>query len=153
MEQEELKIGVDAAYRQACKSFEEGGIPIGSCITLHGKILAEGHNQRVQSHSNIRHGEMDCIERAGHQTDLSNATIFSSLTPCLMCTGAIILFKIPRVVILDNINIDDFETDLSLLKCRGVEILILSHNPSVELNKKFQTSAGSRKIWLGDVGL
>ncbi|WP_018276826.1 nucleoside deaminase [Teredinibacter turnerae] len=87
----ELQLGIDATYQQALKSFHEGGVPIGSCIMQAGQVVAVGHNHRIQCGSNIRHGETDCIEKCGHTVDFSQVTLFSSLTPCLMCTGAIIL--------------------------------------------------------------
>ncbi|WP_018415592.1 nucleoside deaminase [Teredinibacter turnerae] len=148
----ELQLGIDATYQQALKSFHEGGVPIGSCIMQAGQVVAVGHNHRIQCGSNIRHGETDCIEKCGHTVDFSQVTLFSSLTPCLMCTGAIILYSIPRVVILDNINIHDYETNLDMLRERNVEVTILNHKPSIELNRQFQRSAETRKLWLGDVG-
>lgn len=153
MNEKEMQLGIQATYQQALKSFNEGGIPIGSCIVLNGAVAATGHNHRVQCDSNIRHGETDCIEKAGHSIDFSKAIIFSSLTPCLMCTGAIILFGIPSVVILDNVNINDYETDLNLLGSRGADVTIIAHEPSIELNRTFQNDPGSRSIWLGDVGI
>lgn len=149
----DLDVGVEAAYRQALKSYQEGGVPIGSSLVINGQVVAVGHNHRVQCDSNIRHGETDCIENAGHKVDFTQATLFSSLTPCLMCTGAIILFGVPRVVILDNINIDDYESDLEMLRKRGIEVTILEHAPSIELNRAFQQNPQSRAIWLGDVGI
>ncbi len=153
MNEKEMQVGIQTAYDEALKSFNVGGIPIGSCLIVDGIVVAAGHNNRVQCGSNIRHGETDCIETAGHNIDLSKSTIFSSLTPCLMCTGAIILFKIPRVVILDNVNVNDFETDLNMLEKRGVEVIIIDHEPSIELNRQFQTNPNTRPIWLGDVGI
>ncbi|HEY6527731.1 MAG TPA: nucleoside deaminase [Cellvibrionaceae bacterium] len=149
----DLQLGVEAAYAQALKSFNEGGVPIGSSLLVNGKVVAVGHNHRVQCGSNIRHGETDCIENAKHQVDFTQATIYSSLTPCLMCTGAIILFGIPRVVVLDNINIGDYATDLHMLGSRGVEVTIIEHQPSIELNRTFQKDPKTRPIWLGDVGI
>jgi cytosine/creatinine deaminase len=153
MSSDELQLGIEVTYNQALKSFNEGGVPIGSCIMLDGKVVAVGHNHRVQCNSNIRHGETDCIENAKHTVDFTQATIYSSLTPCLMCTGAIILFGIPKVVVLDNINIADYESDLNMLRSRGVEVTILDHQPSIELNRTFQTQPKTRSIWLGDVGV
>jgi cytosine/creatinine deaminase len=149
----ELQLGVEAAYAQALKSFNEGDVPIGSSLMVDSKVIAVGHNHRVQCGSNIRHGETDCIENAKHNVDFTRATIYSSLTSCLMCTGAIILFGIPRVVVLDNINIIDYVTDLEMLSSRGVEVTIIEHQPSIELNRRFQKDPKTRPIWLGDVGI
>lgn len=153
MDTKAMELGISATYEQALKSFNEGGVPIGSCLLVDGKVVAVGHNHRVQCGSNIRHGETDCIENAGHNVDFTRATIFSSLTPCLMCTGAIILFGIPRVVILDNHNINDYKSDLELLRANNVEVMVVDHGPSIELNRRFQSEPNTRKIWLGDVGI
>lgn len=152
MSKSELEIGIEATYQQALKSLGEGGIPIGSCILVDGLVVASGHNQRVQCGSNIRHGETDCLEQCGHNVDFKRATMFSSLTPCMMCTGAIILFGIPRVVVLDNENTSDFETDLDLLRKHDVEVVVVNHAASIKLNREYQNDPMTRKVWLGDVG-
>lgn len=153
MNEYELALGVRTTYEQALKSFHEGGVPIGSCLLVDGEVAAVGHNHRHQCGSNIRHGETDCIEKAGHAVDFSRAVIFSSLTPCLMCTGAIILFGIPQVVILDNVNIQDYETDLELLYKRNISVTVVQHTPSIDLNRQFQIDPRTRRLWLGDVGV
>ena len=147
-----LRTGTEAAYGQAEKSFNEGGVPVGSALVLDGVLIAVGHNKRVQTGSNVLHGETDCIENAGHGHDLSRAILFTTLSPCSMCAGAILLFSIPAVVILDDENTGDFETNVDFLKSKGVDVLVAPHAPSIELNRMFQQSPATRPIWLGDVG-
>jgi cytosine/creatinine deaminase len=149
----EMRIGIQSAYMQALKSFREGGIPVGAALLLEGAIVSLGHNRRVQRGSNILHGEMDCIENAGHGWDFTKSTMFTTLSPCLMCSHSILLFRIPRLVILDNTNTDDFVTNLERLKDGGVTVTIVEHEPSMELNRRFQTDPATRKVWMGDVGV
>ncbi len=147
-----FEIGVEAALAQARKSLAEGGIPIGSSLMIGNAVIAVGHNRRIQRGSNILHGETDCIESAGHHFDLTQSTIFSTLSPCTMCAGAIILYGIPRAVILDNENVDDFVTGEEHLRQAGVEVLIRPNPRIVEMNRRFQTDPETRPRWLGDVG-
>jgi cytosine deaminase len=149
----EMRIGIQSAYLQALKSFREGGVPVGSALLLDGGIASLGHNRRVQKGSNILHGEMDCIENAGHHVDFTKSVLFTTLSPCLMCSHSILLFRIPQVVVLDNVNTKDFVTDLEGLKSKGVRITIIEHKPAIELNSRFQTDPSTRKMWMGDVGI
>ncbi len=146
------QVGIETAYMQALKSFNAKGVPVGSALMLGDAVVAIGHNQRFQKGSNVLHGEMDCIEQAGHEFDLSRATLFTTLSPCTMCTGAILLFRIPRVVILDSVNTTDFETSEDRLRAAGVEVVNVTHAPSIELNRRFQTDPDTRPKWTGDVG-
>ena len=152
MTENEIQTGIQSAYMQALKSFKEGGVPVGSALLIKGAVVALGHNQRIQKGSNVLHGEMDCIENAGQEFDFTQATLFTTLSPCMMCSHTILLFGIPRVVILDNHNTDDFETNMEILKERGVEVTVIEHQPSIDLNHQFQTNSATRKIWLGDIG-
>lgn len=152
MEEDEIRIGSSAALMQAMKSLKEGGIPIGSAMTIDGAVVSVGHNRRVQDRSNIVHGEMDCIERAGHTMDFSRATLFTTLSPCQMCTGAVLLFRIPRLVILDNENIDDFSPGTDLLRASGVEVFVRPHTEMIRVMRAFQKNDNTRPVWLGDVG-
>ena len=149
---EMLQRGTDAAYAQAKKSFEEGGVPVGAALLIEGEVIAVGHNRRVQQGSSVLHGETDCIERAGHDHDLSRAMLFTTLSPCPMCAGAIRLFRIPEVVILDSVNTADFEISEAELEARGVRVTTIDHAPSIELNRRFQQDPATRSLWLGDVG-
>jgi cytosine deaminase len=147
-----LALGTEAAFGQARKSFEEGGVPVGAALVLDGGVIAAGHNRRIQQGSSILHGETDCIERAGHEHDLSRAVLFTTLSPCPMCAGAIRLFRIPEVVILDAENTRDFETSEAELRAHGVVVTRAPHGPSMELNRRFQQEPATRRLWLGDVG-
>ena len=148
----EMRTGIQSAYMQALKSFREGGVPVGSALHLDGGIASLGHNRRVQKGSNILHGEMDCIENAGHHVDFTKSVLFTTLAPCLMCSHSILLFRIPQVVVLDNVNTRDFVTDLEELKSKGVRITVIEHKPARDLNSRFQTDPSTRTIWMGDVG-
>ena len=152
MNENEMNIGIRSAYMQALKSFKEGGVPVGSALLVDGAIVSLGHNRRFQRGSNILHGEMDCIENAGHFIDFTKSTLFTTLSPCLMCSNTILLFGIPRLVVLDTKNTDDFETSLENLEEKGVEVIVIEHEPSIELNRRFQTEPDTRKRWMGDVG-
>lgn len=147
-----LALGTAAAHDQARKSFDEGGVPVGAALVLDGELIASGHNRRMQTGSSILHGETDCIERAGHDHDLSRAILFTTLSPCSMCAGAIRLFRIPEVVILDAVNTGDYDTNEDWLRAHGVRVTVLAHAPSIELNRRFQQDPATRPLWLGDVG-
>jgi cytosine deaminase len=149
----EMRIGIQSAYLQALKSFREGGVPVGSALLFDGGIAALGHNRRVQRGSNILHGEMDCMENAGHHVDFTQSALFTTLSPCLMCAHSILLFKIPQVVILDDVNTRDFVTSVEELRSKGVQITVMAHESSINLNSRFQTDPSTRKVWMGDVGV
>lgn len=148
----EMRIGIHSAYLQALKSFREGGVPVGSALLIDGGIASLGHNRRVQRGSNILHGEMDCIENAGQHVDFAKSVLFTTLSPCLMCAHTIVLFRIPRLVVLDEVNTADFVTSLQALRERGIEVTLAAHGPSMDLNRRFQTDPATRGIWMGDVG-
>src|SRR5262245_55328220 len=92
------------ALEQARKSYEEGGIPVGATLARRGKLLAAGHNRRVQDDDPIAHGQMDCIRKAGRQKSLKGTTLYTTLCPCMMCAGTIVQFRVPRVVIGEDVN-------------------------------------------------
>lgn len=148
----EMRIGIQSAYLQALKSFREGGVPVGSALLVAGGIASLGHNRRVQRGSNILHGEMDCIENAGHHVDFTQSVLFTTLSPCLMCAHSILLFRIPQLVVLDDINTKDFVTSLEELRDKGVRITVMEHKPSIDLSSRFQADPSTRKVWMGDVG-
>ncbi len=148
----EMRIGIQSAHLQALKSFREGGVPVGSALLIDGGIASLGHNRRVQRGSNILHGEMDCIENAGHHVEFTKSVLFTTLSPCLMCAHSILLFRIPRLVVLDDANTADFVTSLQALRQKGVEVMLVEHEPSMALNRRFQSDPATRGIWMGDVG-
>src|SRR6187399_1193081 len=112
------------AIEQGAKSLSEGGVPVGAALVADGKLLAAGHNRRVQQGSAIRHGETDALENAGrlHASVYARATMYTTLSPCDMCSGAILLYKIPRVVVGENRT---FLGNEGLLRSRGVEVVVL----------------------------
>ena len=109
------------AYEEALAGFEEGGCPIGSVLAEGDRMLGRGRNQRVQQGDPIAHGEMECLRRAGRQNSYRRMTLYTSLSPCMMCTGTIVQFGIPRVVIGEN---KTFGGNEEVLRSRGVEVLI-----------------------------
>jgi len=122
------------ALGEAKKSLSENGVPVGAVLVKDGKIISRGHNQRVQKNNPTAHGEMDCIEKAGRQTSYQGMTLYTTLSPCMMCSGAIIQFKIPRLVIGEYKN---FEGNIEFLKKCGVEIRILNDEDSITMMNNF----------------
>ena len=137
------------AIREAEKGLAEGGIPIGSVLVHEGKIIGRGHNRRIQKGSAILHGEMDALENAGRLSAsvYKNCTLYTTLSPCPMCSGAIALYGIPHVVIGENRN---FMGEEELLRSRGVELDILDDHHCVEMMDKFIQE--NPKLWNEDIG-
>lgn len=137
------------AYEQALKSYNEGGCPIGSVIVGEdGKILGIGHNMLVQEGNPILHGEMSAMRDAGRMPSRRKTTMYTSLSPCMMCTGTIIQFKIARVVIGDTVN--SGPANVELLKQQGVEVITLDDPDCIKLVKKFREEKPD--LWLEDWG-
>lgn len=141
---------MSVALAQARKGQSEGGIPIGSVLVVDGKLLGQGHNRRVQQGSPILHGEMDCLENAGRlpASTYRRATIYTTLSPCSMCSGAILLYEIPRVVLAEN---ETFRGDEELLRSRGVEVVNLDLEEAKELMASFIEKNPS--LWNEDIGV
>jgi len=139
-----------AALAEAKKGLREGGIPIGAVLVKDGKIIGRGHNRRVQKKSAILHAEMDCLENAGRlkAKDYRECTIYSTLSPCDMCTGAILLYKIPTVVIGEN---DTFKGPESYSKKQGVKLVNLNSRDCKKLMKDF--IAAKPELWNEDIGV
>lgn len=138
-----------AAIEQAKKSLAEGGIPIGSVLVIDGKIVGRGHNQRVQKGSCVLHAEMDCLENAGRLTakDYQRAVLYSTLSPCDMCSGTVLLYGIPKVVVGENRT---FQGPEGYVKSRGVELIIQDNTECVELMQDF--IATKPELWNEDIG-
>jgi len=137
------------AYDEAQKSLREGGIPIGSVIVNQGEIIGRGHNRRVQQGSTILHGEMDALENAGRlpASLYRECTLYTTLSPCPMCSGAILLYGIPRVIIGEN---NTFMGEEVLLRSRGVEIEVLQDPACIQMMKTFiRRNPG---LWNEDIG-
>jgi cytosine/creatinine deaminase len=124
------------ALREARQGLSEGGIPIGSVLVLDGRIAGRGHNRRVQEHSAILHAEVDCLRNAGRRSadQYRRAILYSTLSPCDMCSGAVLLYKIPVVVVGENRN---FRGPEDYLRARGVEVRVLNDAACVELLREF----------------
>jgi cytosine deaminase len=139
-----------AAIEEARQGLAEGGIPIGSVIAYRGEIIGRGHNQRVQKGSAILHGEMDALENAGRRTAdvYRESTLYTTLSPCPMCSGTILLYGIPRVVIGENRT---FMGEEELLRSRGVEIEVLQDPECLELMRRF--IAEQPRLWNEDIGV
>ena len=139
-----------AAIDDAKKGLAEGGIPIGSVIEHNGKIIGRGHNRRVQNGSAILHGEMDALENAGRLTAIvyRECTLYTTLSPCPMCTGAILLYQIPRVIIGEN---KTFMGDEKLLESRNIKTLVLQDHRCIEMMEQFILKKPT--LWNEDIGV
>jgi cytosine deaminase len=140
---------MQAAVEEARKGLAEGGIPIGSVLVHNGKIIGRGHNRRVQKGSTTLHGEMDALENAGRQSAkiYRESVIYTTLSPCPMCSGAILLYGIPKVVIGEN---KTFMGDEAHLRSRGVELEVVDSSECVELMTDFINNRP--ELWNEDIG-
>ena len=140
---------LEAAIDEARRGLAEGGIPIGSVLVIDGAIAGRGHNRRVQKGSAILHAEMDCIERAGRLTaaDYRRATLYSTLSPCDMCSGTVLLFGIPKVVIGENRT---FKGPEHILRSSGVELIVADIQECRELMEDF--IGDHPALWNEDIG-
>jgi cytosine deaminase len=140
--------GLDAAIEMAEKGWREGGIPIGSSLLdAHGNVVAAGHNQRVQSGDPTAHAEVDCIRRAGRRRDWRSLTLVSTLSPCCMCSGTAILFKIPRVVIGENRTFMGAE---DWMRANGAELVVVDDPRCIALMERMQREKPD--LWAEDIG-
>ena len=135
-----------AAYNEAKSGFDEGGCPIGSVLARNGEIIAKGRNQRVQKGDPIAHGEMDALRKAGRQKSYQDTTLYTSLSPCMMCSGTIIQFGIPRIVIGENIN---FGGNEDFLRSKGVEVIIANDSSCIDLMTRFISE--KPELWAEDI--
>ena len=139
-----------AALEEARQGLAEGGIPIGSVLVLDGKIVGRGHNRRVQKGSPTLHAEMDCLENAGRLKagDYQRAVLYSTLSPCDMCSGTVLLYKIPKVIIGEN---KTFHGPEDYVRSRGVELVILNLEECISLMEAFITA--HPELWNEDIGV
>ena len=137
------------AIDEAKIGLEEGGIPIGSVLVIDGKIVGRGHNRRVQKGSAILHAEMDCLENAGRLSakEYQKSVLYSTLSPCDMCSGAVLLYGIPRVVVGENKN---FKGPEEYVRSRGVEVIILNDAECINIMADFISSRP--ELWNEDIG-
>ena len=134
------------AYEEAKAGFDEGGCPIGSVLARGGQVVAQGRHQRVQGGDPIAHGEMDALRKAGRQKTYRDTVLYTSLSPCMMCSGTIVQFGIPRVVIGDTTN---FGGNEEFLRQRGVEVVIAEDPDCVALMKRFIDE--KPELWAEDI--
>ncbi len=141
---------LQAAIEQARQSLAEGGIPIGSALVHEGRIIGAGHNCRVQTGSPIDHGEMNCLRNAGRlpAAVYRSSTIYTTLSPCPMCSGAILLYKIPRVIVGENRNFQGAE---DYLRANGVQVDVLDDSECVRLMADFIRT--QPRLWNEDIGV
>jgi len=139
-----------AAIDEARAGLAEGGIPIGSVLVIDGRIVGRGHNRRVQQSSAILHAEMDCLENAGRLAarEYARATLYSTLSPCDMCSGTALLYKIPRIVIGEHTT---FRGPEEYLRARGVQLTLADDPECVELMRAF--IAARPQLWNEDIGV
>ena len=134
------------AYNEAKAGFDEGGCPIGAVLAREGNVVSQGRNQRVQKGDPIAHGEMDALRKAGRQKTYRDTTLYTSLSPCMMCSGTIIQFGIPRVVIGEAVN---FGGNEELLRARGVEVIVANDQDCIDLMDKFIEE--KPELWAEDI--
>lgn len=141
---------LQAAIDEACQGLAEGGIPIGSVIVHNGRIIGRGHNRRVQNGSAILHGEMDAFENAGRQpaSVYRDAVLYTTLSPCAMCSGAMLLYGIRRVIVGENRT---FMGEEELLRARGVSVEVIQDETCIALMRDF--IAARPELWNEDIGV
>jgi creatinine deaminase len=135
------------ALGQARIGLEAGGVPVGAVLAAHGQLVAAGHNERVQRGDPVAHGEIACLRNAGRRSSYADTTLYTTLSPCQMCSGAILLFQIPRVVVGEA---QTFEGDLDFLTSRGVEIVLLDDEGCMAAMAEFQQRY--HEVWSEDIG-
>ena len=141
---------LEAAIEEARIGRREGGIPIGSVIVIDGKIVGRGHNRRVQKGSAILHGEMDAFENAGRlpAKEYARATLYTTLAPCEMCTGTTLLYKIPKVIVGENVN---YPGCVDYLRSQGVQVEVVNNAECIQLLRDF--IAEKPQLWNEDIGV
>ena len=149
MDEEKIRKYMAVAIEEARKGQSEGGIPIGSVLVIDGKIVGRGHNQRMQKGSAVLHAEMDCLENAGRLTakDYQRSVLFSTLSPCDMCSGAVLLYGIPRVIVGEN---KTFQGPEQYVKDRGVDVTVRNDPECIEMMEKFIRE--NPNLWNEDIG-
>jgi cytosine deaminase len=145
-----MDVFLAAAIEEAKLGLAEGGIPIGSVLVIDGQIVGRGHNRRVQRGSSVLHAEMDALETAGRLTaaDYARSTLYSTLSPCDMCSGASLLYKIPRIVVGENRT---FQGPEAYVRSRGVDLVIVDDPECVRLMEEF--IAARPELWNEDIGV
>jgi cytosine deaminase len=137
---------ITLCFEEARRSLAQGGLPIGSALARGEQLIAAGHNQRVQQGDPIAHGEMDCLRKAGRQQTYRDTTLYTSLSPCMMCSGTIVQFKIPRLVIGDTVS---FGGNEAFLRSHGVDVVDAAHEQSIRQMRDF--IAANPALWNEDI--
>jgi cytosine deaminase len=145
-----LGSNIDYAIHQAYKSLAEGGIPIGAALEMDGEIISMGHNRRVQDASAVLHAEMDCLENAGRLTakEYAQCTLYTTLAPCAMCSGAILLYGIKKIIVGENSN---YKGEIVYLRSRGCNVTILDSKKCYNILYNFIMM--NKELWHEDIGL
>jgi cytosine/creatinine deaminase len=138
---------MEVALREARSSLDAGGVPVGAALADGGRLVASGHNERVQLGDPIAHGEIACLRNAGRQASYRGTTMYTTLSPCQMCTGAILLFQIPRVVVGEATT---FAGDLGYLASQGVDVVLLDDERCKAVLREFQERYPA--VWSEDIG-
>ncbi len=141
---------LQAAIDEARKGLADGGIPIGSVLVHEGRIIGRGHNQRVQHGSVIHHAEMNCLENAGRlkASIYQKCTLYSTLSPCPMCSGAAVLYKIPHIIVGENVT---FKGPEEYVRSQGIKVEVLQNAECIQLMKEFITARP--ELWNEDIGV
>jgi creatinine deaminase len=149
MNKKDIRKYMAIAIEEAKKGLAKGGIPIGSVLVINDRIVGRGHNQRIQKNSAILHAEMDCLENAGRLTakDYRKSVLFSTLSPCDMCSGAVLLYGIPTVIVGEN---KTFQGPEQYVRDRGVEVTVLNDPDCIEMMEKFIQD--NPILWNEDIG-
>ncbi|MBC9245746.1 nucleoside deaminase [Paracoccus sp. 11-3] len=136
------------ALAEAEMGLAAGGIPIGSALVRDGQLVASGHNQRVQQGDPIAHGEMACLRNAGRQRSYRDTVLYTTLSPCMMCSGTIVQFGIPRVVVGEA---DTFDGNIEFLRSRGVEVVLMNDDSCRDVMRRFLSKPENLAIWNEDI--
>jgi cytosine/creatinine deaminase len=136
-----------AALEQARTSLAAGGVPVGAVLAAGAQVLGAGHNERVQHGDPVAHGEISALRSAGRRPSYANTTLYTTLSPCQLCTGAVLLFQIPRLVVGEART---FAGDLDFLRSRGVDVLLLDDPDCVAVMEEFQVRYP--EVWSEDIG-
>lgn len=134
------------AYQQALEGYRQGGVPVGAVMVKNGEIIAAGKNKRVQEGDCVMHGETDCLRTAGLRNDYAEIDLYTTLSPCMMCTGAILHFGIGRVVVGEDVN---FPGNIEFLRAHGVEVILVDDSDCKSLMEKFIVE--KPEIWNEDI--
>lgn len=143
---ETIDHSFEAAFHAAQQSLREGGIPIGAALARDGEVVASGHNERVQQDDPTAHGEISALRAAGRQKTYRDTTLYTTLAPCAMCTGTILQFKIPRVVVGEDAS---YSGELDYLRSRGVEVVVLNDRRCIDMMTEFQRD--HPELWAEDI--